>query len=108
MTLNATIAPPYALIYIEDPSGGENPALDHGAVIAATASCVAVGCQSDVDGPTRFTLGVAREVDPGTRPAFEGRIITPTRMVALRTALLQTILAAPVTHEETYIRVWVN
>jgi hypothetical protein len=109
MTESAKAAPPNSIVLIEDPRGGEVPTtITKGELIAATESCLAVGCQSFVDGETRFTLGRVPDVDPGTKPAFDGLLKTPTRQVAVRSVLGETILQASVAQDLTNIVVWVN
>jgi hypothetical protein len=108
MSKSAKIAPPYSLVLVGDPSGREIPDIVPGSVIASTSSCIAVGCLSEVDGETDFTLGATRDVNPGIDPAFEGELKTPNRTIAIRSVLGQTILEAPVPQEQTTVRVWVN
>ena len=108
MATSAKVAPPNAMVLVADPSGGEIPKTMTGALIASTSSCITVGCRSDVDGETEFTLGRTREVDPGDRPAFEGKLKTPNRKIAVRSVLGRTILETPVPQQQTMIRVWVN
>jgi hypothetical protein len=79
-----------------------------GSLVACTDSCVAVGCLCDVDGETEFMFGEAREVDPGGHPVFHGKLKTPTRRLALRSVIGQTILEAPVPGPETVVTVWAN
>src|SRR5262245_32223613 len=108
MTNSTRVAPPCALILVADPSNSEVPSKMSGALIASTDSCIAVGCRSDADGDTEFTLGAAREVDPGYQPHFQGKLKTPSQRIALRSVLGQTILEEVVPSPETYVRVWIN
>ena len=108
MSESAKIAPPYSLVLVGDPSGREIPNIVAGSVIASTSSCIAVGCLSEVDGETEFTLGATPDVNPGIDPAFEGKLKTPNRMIAVRSVLHETILEATVPEEQTTVRVWVN
>lgn len=108
MAISSELAPPYSLAYVEDPSGGQIPELTKGRRIAATTSCIAVASRCEVDGATAITLGADGEVDPGNRPAFEGSLKTPSLKIAIHSVLLETILQAAVSCDETYFRVWVN
>ena len=108
MATSTKVAPPNSLVLISDPKGGEIPATMKGATIAATASCIAVGCQSDADGVTEFTLGTMHEVDPGDHPVFEGKLSTPNHKVAVRSVTGEIILEASVPQRQTTVRVWVN
>jgi hypothetical protein len=67
-----------------------------------------VCCQADVDGETEFTLGEARDVDPGDLPIFHGKLKTPNYRIVLHTAEDETILQASVPRRETIVRIWVN
>src|SRR5258708_4202695 len=108
MSTSAKFALPNSLVLISDPKGGEIPDTMQGAVIASTSSCIAVGCRSEADGETEFTLGTIRQVDPGARPLFEGKLNTPSRKIAVRSVDGQTILETPVPRRQTTVRVWVN
>jgi hypothetical protein len=66
-TSSITHSPLNSLMFIEDGAGDGVPPDDvaAGPAIIATASCIAVCCLAQIDGPTKFTLGPALEVDPG-------------------------------------------
>jgi hypothetical protein len=108
MAKSTKVAPPNSLILIEDLGGGEVPASMGGSLVVSTDSCIAVGCRSDVDGDTQFTLGETHDVDPGGHPIFRGLLKTPNRRVALVSVIGQVILEAPVPQQQTIVRVWVN
>jgi hypothetical protein len=108
MATSAKVAPPNSLVLVSDPANADIPETMAGGLIASTKSCVAVGCQSDADGETEFTLGAAREVDPGSQPVFEGSLPTPNGRLAVQSVLGDTILETPVTQQRTSIRIWVN
>jgi hypothetical protein len=108
MAKSAKIAPPNSLILIEDLGGGEIPASMGESLVVSTDSCIAVGCRSDIDGDTQFTLGETQEVDPGGHPIFRGMLNTPNRRIALISVIGQVILEAPVPQQQTIVRVWVN
>ncbi|MGH7649894.1 MAG: hypothetical protein ACREND_17415 [Gemmatimonadaceae bacterium] len=74
----------------------------------ATASCITVGCLSDADGPTHFTLGPIADVDPGREPVFVGTLQTPTRRRAVQTVPGEPILEEAVPGRLTNVRLWVN
>jgi hypothetical protein len=107
MSSSTKIAPPYSLIFIADSAGGEIP--DRMVrPITSTDSCIVVGCLAFVDGETEFTLGETQDVDPGTHPAFHGKLKTPSYQIVLHTAEAETILQATVPRRETVVRIWVN
>lgn len=101
-------APPNSMILIADPSGGEIPDWDGRSLLEATDSCIIVGCLMDADGDTEFTLGRMREVDPGDRLIFQGKLKTPNYRIALRSVLGQVILEAAVLQPTTEVRIWAN
>ena len=102
------LAPPYSIVLISDPVGGEVPYGVRGQLIVATNSSVAVGCLDKVDGETEFVLGASAEVDPGEPPTFEGKISTPSRRLEISSMLRDSILTTPVPQHETMVRIWVN
>jgi len=108
MSISRKIAAPNAIVLISDIHGGMPPDLMQGSLIAATSSCIAVGCMSDSNGPTEITLGSGQDVGSRDNPAFEGELETPSKVVAVRTVLHETILQAPVPRPRTKVRVWVN
>jgi hypothetical protein len=107
MTCSAKIAPPYSLIFIADSGRGEIPDRMVGS-ITSTDSCIVVCCLAEIDGETEFTLGETHDVDPGTYPAFHGKLKTPNYQIVLHTAEDETILQATVPRWETIVRIWVN
>jgi hypothetical protein len=61
-----------------------------------------------MDGATEVTLGAARDVDPGGRPAFDGMLETPSRIVIVATSERKTLLDSSVPGMGTRVRIWVN
>ena len=106
--LSAKTLLPNSILLIEDPGGGEIPVWVAGKLIASSGSCIAVGCRSETDGETEVLIGRAGDVDPGLLPAFDGTLPTPSRGLAVRSVLGDTVLEVPVRGDETRIRVWVN
>ena len=76
--------------------------------LVSTDTCILVGCLIDADGETELALGSMSEVDPGELPVFQGKLRTPTRGIALESVDGRTILDAPVSQEETMVRIWTN
>jgi hypothetical protein len=108
MVTSTKVAPPNSLVLVSGLGGAEIPKTLNDGLIASTDSCVAVGCQSDADGETEFTLGATHEVDPGGQPAFQGSLATPGGKLVIQSVLGHKILEAPVKQQRTYIRIWVN
>jgi hypothetical protein len=108
MVHSVKVAPPYSLIFIADPEGGDTPECSPPAPYWATPSCIAVGCLMYQDGDTEVSLGPTREVNPGGRPIFDGRLETPNRKVNVETAEGKLVLQADVQSESTRVRIWTN
>ena len=101
------VAAPKALVLIEDSSGGELPLTIPGQLVAATSTSIAVGCAASA--ATEVTVGDLGLVVAGEPPpAFDGRLSTPTRKIAVRTILGATLLEVMVPTTETHIRIWTN
>lgn len=99
----------YGLLMIEDRSGGQSPEiLGDVPAITYTDSCVAVACINGQIGITNLTIGSIWDVDPGYQHSYEGIIATPTRSIALRTAVLETLFETSTVGESTKIRIWLN
>lgn len=110
MLESVVIAPPNSVVLIVGTTiGGAIPASMGGSVVAATDSCIAVGCLSDADGSTEFVLGPAQEIAAaGEAPVFEGSLYTPDREVLVQSVEGETILKTPVSTKDTVVRIWVN
>lgn len=102
------IAPPHSIVLVSELGRGEVPrSLGH-SLVAATSSCIAVGCRSEVDGPTEFTLGSIKEVGIVSPPAFSGVLQTPHRVVVVQTIFNEPILEMLVPSEQTGVSIWLN
>jgi hypothetical protein len=108
MATSLKIAPPYSIVLINDPSGGVVPAFARDTLVMATASCIAVTCWPEVDGKTEFVMGDAKDVAPGSRPAFEGRVKTPSQRIILETVERKTLLEMPTSQQSTKVQIWTN
>jgi hypothetical protein len=108
-TSSIKVAPPNSLVLISDVNRGEVPEeIDPELGFGATASSIAVACLPDMDGETMIKLGPAAEVDPGSRPAFEMILATPTRTVAVMTIEWAVLLKTGVPASSTRVRVWTD
>jgi hypothetical protein len=109
MPASITVAPSNSLIGISDVKKGVVPTSMPESGIAATESCILVGCYPEGDGETRITLGPASDVDPGYAPAFDGQLATPTAVVRIVTIDWKPLLEARVPAAvSTRVRVWKN
>lgn len=108
MTNSVKIAPPNSLLFVSDPNGGDPPYPVRDAQILATESCISIACCPWIDGETAVTLGPSREVNPGTPPAFDGELETPSGTIVISTVDQKTILSDEVAGATTRVRAWVN
>ena len=60
------------------------------------------------DGETEIVLGLMHEINPGSRPAFDGMLETPSRAVVVSTVEEEVLLEAIVSSTRTRVRIWVN
>lgn len=108
MAETVAIAPPNALIFISDASGGAVPTFVPKQSILATDTMIQVSCLPDMDGETQITIGPETEVGQAGPPVFDGMVKTPTHSVVVTTVEDHEVLAAAVPSRETRIRVWTN
>jgi hypothetical protein len=108
MNQSTRVAPPNALVFIEDSNGGKIPDSMGRSLIATTDSCVAVGCRAEDDGETEINLGDYRDLGVGKDLVFDGVLSTPSRKLAVRTVLGQTLLEVDVAGKTTRLLVWVS
>jgi len=108
MVTTVKAAPLHSIVMINDPLGGVVPGFVRDALVMATDSCIAVACWPEIDGPTEFTLGTAKDVDPGYPPAYEGKIETPSRRITLETTEGDTLLQIATAQQHSIVRVWTN
>lgn len=101
------VAAPKALVLVEDSAGGELPLAIPGRLASATASSVAVGCAGAA--ATDIRLGdLALAPDGAAIEAFDGRVATPSRKLAVRTLLGATLIEVTVPTADTHVRIWAN
>lgn len=108
MAISTRVAPPNSLVLIVDGRGGDVPASMRGSIVAATDSCIAVGCRAEDDGDTEITLGALEDTRSDDRLAYDGWLETPSRKVVVRSVEGADFLEMPVASEKTNVRVWVN
>lgn len=77
MAVSTRVAPPNSLVLIEDSSGSDIPTSMNQSLIAATDSCIAIGCRAEDDGETEIVLEHCSSVDTDDRLEFEGLLRTP-------------------------------
>lgn len=104
-------APSNSLVLICDSSSGvvPNPEdIARDANVTATDSCVVVCCLPAIEGETEITLGQANSIAPGSSPAFDGTIVTPSRIVKVFDVVWKPLLEISVPTVTTRIRIWKN
>jgi hypothetical protein len=109
MYRSVDVAPSNSLVLVMDRAVGVIPETLGGGLIAATASCVAVGTLEENDGETSISIsdegvpsGVANE------PVFDGVIETPSKILSVCSVLEEVFLEVPVHAERTRVQVWAN
>ncbi len=106
----ARVAAPTALGLIEDPAGGDLPPIVAGRLVAASPTCIAIGCGSSASTEVALcALGGALGLTPAAaQPAFDGRLATPSRRVAVRTLAGATLMEVTVPTTETRVLISAN
>ena len=77
-------------------------------LVSATESCVAIGCQSEQDGPTEIRFGRADEIAPAELLVFDGEISTPNKQLSICTVTNENLLSTYVSGMKTHVRVFAN
>ena len=106
--LAISVRPRNSVVLLSDRSVGEIPATLGESAVAATNSCLAIACQSEIDGLTRIELQFAREGSPTGKLAFAGELLTPTCVLSVLSVELEELLATPVSSKQTSVRVYTN
>ena len=92
MKKSLTLGVPNSVVFITGSSKRDLPTIERNSVVWSTPSCAAVGCIPDVDGETRFTIGLGNEVRIGKMPAFDGQVGTKARVVRVEIVPRKVIL----------------
>jgi hypothetical protein len=111
MKTEIKIAPKNSLLLVMDKDSGEVPESLEGNLVFATASCIAVGTLSEVDGETSVLLTDEAIQSPqiqGSRRVFSGILATPKKVIDVCTVLLEPVMTLPVQGEETNVEIWAN
>ena len=108
MSLEVTVAPVNSIVFVSDLDGGETPAIERGASIWKTDSCIAFSTYPEQDGDTRLILGSINEVDQGRAADMDTTIETPTRHLIVETAVQERIFDLPVPNSKTRVALWLS
>jgi hypothetical protein len=77
-------------------------------IVAATSSCIVIGCRPDCDAPTEFVIGALSELAESGPAAFTGTLCTPERIVSILNAHGERILSHPVSSERVEVSIWAD
>src|SRR5262245_5176006 len=102
------IAPPNSLLLVMDPSVGQIPEGMSDAIVASTASCVAIGTLSEHDGTTRVSISDNAVTETNDAPVFDGVLDTPGGRIAVCSVFDQIILEIAVATARTRVRIYAN
>jgi len=108
--VQVVLSPPNAILFVLDPTNKNSsiPLYVDGELTAATASCVSVGTQADVDGDTEISLETTATTPAGLQLVFRGVITTPGRKIAVATSEHERVLDVDVHADSAEISVWVD
>lgn len=108
MIKHKLISPPHSIVVLSEPGWGEIPSMADGLPIFATNTCIAIGCRSEFDGPTKFSLGPIEEFNHKILPSFDGKLLVPNRKIALQTVFQKIIIEKDVKSSVILIKIWIN
>lgn len=109
MILQTRVAPPNSLLLVMDQTVGKVPdSMNHG-LVAATASCVAVGTLSEADGETLILLSDELPSQLQTQLlVFDGVLATPSKKISVCSVVDDSLLVLDVPESSTRVRIWAN
>ena len=99
---------PNSLLYIRDPALFVPLEIDGQGASWHSASCVAVSCLPDCDGPTTIAIGPSDEVGRDRVLVFDGEILSPSGSLIVETIVETELLRVVVPGESTRVRIWTN
>ena len=101
------VAAPKGVVLVEDFGGGELPLWFRTQRVVATATCLVVACSAQT--ATEIKAADLKVLPvPADSIAFDGRLMTPSRRIAVRTILGATLLEILVPGAYTHVRIWTN
>ena len=103
-----SLCPPNAILFVFDPTNTEVvvPAYVDRELVASNETCVSVGTQPDVDGPTEVSLTVGGGTSNDLVRVFSGAIKTPGGRVAIVTSDFQRVLELTVPIGSVEVSIW--
>lgn len=105
-----TIRPPNSLVLVVTTENPEIPSSMGRELVASTATCVAVGTLSELDGETTIRLTNATPADAkhGLQLVFHGTIDCPNGFVRVASAHHETYLERACAVDSLDVRIWAN
>jgi hypothetical protein len=106
----AVLSPPNAILFVLDPTNKDTavPPYVAGELTAATATCVSVGTQADVDGDVDVSLDPASGAPADMQQVFLGVIATPSGKLAVVTSHFQRVLEVDVPSDAAEVSIWAD
>src|SRR4051812_13755075 len=109
MSTSKRIHPPNLFVWVADRMTADGlPDFPNASGLASAPSCIAIGCNSDMDEGTEFVIGQALQVAPGGTPSFDGMLETPNKKITVWTTDLKKLFEEKVLTERTRVRIWLN
>lgn len=103
-----SIRPPNSLILIMDFVSGVGPNELGKNRIAATDSCIAIGCRAAPDGPTEISLIEHNELIPTDPLVFECELQTPNKKLSICSVWNEELLFTELEGTRTSIKIFAN
>ena len=98
-----------SLLFIKDTRTNDFPMIDGQGSVWTTASCVAVSCMPDCDGPTEVVIGNPSDIkNAAGKLIFDAFLDTPNKCVSVETVLAEKILEKNVPNATTHVRIWTD
>jgi hypothetical protein len=107
-----TVAPPYSIIFVCDPSNPavEIPEYDPDRLISANDTCISIGTLASDDGTTEISLH-EQPTPPdisGLSEAFKGPLSVPSGCVQVITAERECLMFQVMPKKEVDVSIWAN
>jgi hypothetical protein len=98
-----------SLLFIKDTRTKDLPIINGQGSVWTTASCVAVSCMPDCDGPTEVMIGNPSDIkNTSGKLIFDAFLDTPNKCVSVETVLAEKIIEKKVSNATTHVRIWTD
>jgi len=106
----AVLSPPNAILFVLDPTNKDAvvPPYVAGEPVAATATCISIGTQADVDGDVEVSLEAAAVAPADLQQVFLGVIATPSGKLAVVTSHFQRVLEVDIPSDAAEVSIWAD